>query len=74
MVHYIRYPVPFFVGLSQIGGFLAVFKLSLVVLCFANKRQFMMAVKSFLGPKELVLKSTNDLQNIQTSHVSFLDE
>ena len=45
MVHYIRYPVPFLVGLSQIGGLLAVFKLSLVILYIANKREFMKAVQ-----------------------------
>ncbi len=64
MVHYIRYPVPFFVGLSQIGGLLAVFKLSLVILYIANKRYFMKAVKSSMGPREVVLKNTNDLPNI----------
>jgi len=64
MVHYIRYPVPFLVGLSQIGGLLAVFKLSLVILYIANKREFMKAVQSSMGPREVVLKNTNDLPNI----------
>ena len=51
MIHYVHSPVSLFAGLSQVGGLLAVFKLSLVLLCYVNRHIFKKRVLRFIKGK-----------------------